>query len=193
MQDVGLDRIGQQLEHASTDRRVEVRDHHRRDLGMFLFDHRRDFGRVEPAEHFEFARGFWRGDPGQHALRLFGAQRTVHHRFDLGTRVEADRGAFARMADEIVQHALDLGFADIGDREHRPTQLADLVGLEFLEDGGCLLLADEHHQYRGTFDAGIGPDGRHRGHFASALIMSRTASAARVGLSRVKPRTAPIR
>ena len=116
----------------------------------------------------------------------------MHHRLDLGLGVEGDAGALPRAADEIVQHALDVRLADIGDGVHRTAQLAHLVGLELLEDRRGLLLAHQHHQHRGTFGTGKSAQ-RDLAHCAVAFIMSRTASAARAGLSRVKPRTLPIR
>ena len=123
---------------------------------MLLLDHPRDLARVEPVEQLDLARRLGRGDPREDAFRLFGAERAVHHRRDLGPRVETDRGAFAGMADEIVEHVLHLLFADVGDGEHRLAELADLLGLQLLQDRGGFLLADQHHQHRGALDAGIG-------------------------------------
>ena len=192
MENVGLRGIGQQFEHLRRDRGIEIGDQQRDHLRMFLFDHRRDVGRFEPGEQIDRARILGRGDPGEHAIGLFGTERAVHHRSDARARIEADRGPRPGVADEIVEHALHLGLADIGDREHRAAELADFLGIELLQDRGGFFLADQHHQHRGALDAAEGFDrGVH--HCASDLIMSRTASAARVGLSRVKPRTSPTR
>ena len=152
----GCDRIGQQFEHLRGDRRLEIGDQHRGDLRMLLVDQPGDLARVEPVEQVDLARVLGGNDPREHAVGLFASQGAGHHRFDLGPRIEADRGPLARLADEIVEHEFDLGLADIGDGEHRLAELADLVGIELLEDGGSLLLADQHHQHGGAFDAGIG-------------------------------------
>ena len=183
-------RVGQQFEHLATDGGIEVGDQDGGDLRMLLLDHRRNLARVEPVEQFDLACGLWRSDPREHAFGFFATERAVHHRLDLGPRVEADRGAFAGMADEIVEHVLDFLFADIGHREHRLAQLADFLGIQLLQNRGGFLLVDQHHQHGGALDTGIGARRDERAH---DLIISRTASAARVGLSRVKPRTAPIR
>ena len=190
MEDIGLHRIGQQLEHLARHRRVEVGEHDGGQLRMFVGDHVGDLGRFEPAERFQPAGIVLRRDPGQYAAGFFRAQRAVHHRLDLRLGIEADPGARARLLDEIVEHAADRMFAHVGDGEHRLAELAHFIGIELLEDGRGLLLADQHHQHGGAFDAGIIGSGHQR---ASALIMSRTASAARAGFSRVKPRTIPTR
>src|SRR3546814_5152603 len=93
---------------------------------MLLFDYAREVARLDPVEHVDLAGILRRDDARKHILRLFGAERPGHHRFDLRARVETDRGPLARLGDEIVEHGLDLVLAHIADREHRAAELADL-------------------------------------------------------------------
>ena len=124
------------------------------------------------------------------AFGAFGTQRLRHDPFDARRGIEADICPLARLAGKVGKDLVDLRLADIGDFEHRFTELPDFLRVELLEDAGGLLLADHHHQHGGTLDAGKAAD---RVHQPSALIMSRTARAARAGFSRVKPRTRPTR
>src|SRR3546814_6802046 len=96
---------------------------------MLLFDYAREVARLDPVEHVDLAGILRRDDARKHILRLFGAERPGHHRFDLRARVETDRGPLARLGDEIVEHGLDLVLAHIGDRERSEEHTSELQSL----------------------------------------------------------------
>src|SRR3546814_10011573 len=89
--------------HLGADRRIEIGDQQRRDLRMFLFDDARDVARLEPVEQVDLAGILRRDDARKHILRLFGAERPGHHRFDLRARVETDRGPLARSEEHTSE------------------------------------------------------------------------------------------